>query len=361
MTNNPTGHINDEKQEKALTDSIKIQKIIIPILLGVSVVLYLIWKTFDLDAFQKLSWNGTTFFYFSLALLCYVIRHVFYSIRLKEISSHDFSFKKSVELIAIWEFASTISPTSFGGSAVAIFLLAQEKISAAKSVAMVIYTITVDTVFYVVTIPLLFFVFGPEILRPSSDTGINGYIVSMWVIYAVTVLYGSFMALGIFRPRYISKFIGWLGNRKWLRRFKTTMDKTAEDLAVTSKVLRTKSLWFHIRNIIYTFISWIMRFMAVVFVILGVLQTSDIGMHDIFILFGRTEMMQVITQFSPTPGGAGVAEGMFGGFYADYIPKEVSTIIALIWRFITYYPYLFIGILVIPNWLRGVVRRRKAG
>ncbi len=360
MTNNTIEHIEDEQQEQALAESVKLRKIIVPILLGVSVVLFLVWRTFDVEAFKNLTWNGKTFFYFGLALGCYIIRHIFYSLRIKEVSGHDFGFWKSVELITIWEFASTVSPTSFGGSAVAIFLLAQEKITAAKSVAMVLYTVLVDTLYYVITIPLLFFIFGPIVLRPLADSGIQGYVISMWVIYGFTILYGSFMALGIYKPEYVGKFITWLGNRSWMSRFKTGLAKTAEDIEVTSKVLRTKRLGFHLRIILYTFIAWTMRFLAVVLVIIGVVQNLNISFNDISILFGRTEMMQVITQFSPTPGGAGVAEGMFGGFYADYIPKGVSTVIALIWRFITYYPYLFIGMLVIPNWLRGVMKRRAS-
>lgn len=335
------------------------EKIMIPILIGVGVVAFLIYKTFDVDAFRNLSWNGKTAIFFGLGVVLYILRHLTLSLRLQEISGREFNLLKSTELIFIWEFASTVSPTSFGGSAVAIFLLAQEKVGGAKSVAMVLYSVLIDTVFFLVSIPVLYFALGKLGVRPLADTGMNSFVVSLWVIYIFTWIYGTFMAIGILKPRFVGGFILWLSKRKWLTRFKSNMRRTAKDLAIASQELRNQSIGFHIKITLYTFIAWILRFMVVVFVILGVVQGIDKTAHDIFILFGRTEMMHVITQFSPTPGGAGVAEGMFGGFYTDYISKSVGTVIALIWRLITYYPYLLIGLIIIPNWLRKVVRRRR--
>lgn len=350
----------EREQQRALAESVKFRKVIIPILIGIGVVGYLIWRTFDVEAFRSLSWNAKTGLFFGLAILTYIVRHLAFSFRLKAVSDNEFSFKKSVELIFIWEFASTVSPTSFGGSAVAIFLLAQEKIGGAKSVAMVLYAVLLDTIFFVISIPILYLLLGKQVVRPLLDSDINGFVWTLWVVYAFTIFYGTFILIGVLKPRFISKFIDWLSRRRWLKRFRDSMLNTAEELKITSKELRTQSNSFHLKVTLYTFIAWIMRFMAVVFVILGVVQGLNKDAFDIAILFGRTEMMHVITQFSPTPGGAGVAEGMFGGFYADFIPKGVATVIALIWRLITYYPYLIIGLIIIPNWLRKVVRRRRS-
>ncbi len=350
----------EREQQRALEESVKFKKVIIPVLIGVGVVGYLIWMTFDLESFKTLSWNAKTGLFFGMAVLCYVLRHIAFSLRLKEVSDGEFSFMKSVELIFIWEFASTVSPTSFGGSAVAIFLLAQERIGGAKSVAMVIYTVLLDTLFFVISIPILVGVLGPGVVRPLSDPDLGGFVWTLWIVYGFTIFYGVLMLLGVLRPAFISKFIDWLSQRRLLARFKESMLTTAEEFKITSQELRTQSLGFYIRTLIYSFLAWILRFLAVVFVILGVVQGLDKDIFDFAILFGRTEMMHVITQFSPTPGGAGVAEGMFGGFYADYIPKGVATVIALIWRLITYYPYLIIGLIIIPNWLRKIVRRRRS-
>ena len=241
----------------------------------------------------------------------------------------------------------------------AIFLLAQEKVGGAKSIAMVLYAVLLDTIFFLLSIPVLYGILGKAVVRPLSDPKMDIFTGSLLVIYFFTLIYGTFMLLGIMKPRFIGGFIIWLSNRKWLARFKSNMHKTAQELAVASQELRTQSLGFHIRMTLYTFAAWILRFLVVVSVLAGVVQALDMSLYDLFILFGRAEMMHTITQFSPTPGGAGVAEGMFGGFFTDYISTSVGTVIALIWRLITYYPYLLLGLLVIPNWLRKVMRNKR--
>jgi len=71
--------------------------------------------------------------------------------------------------------------------------------------------------------------------------------------------------------------------------------------------------------------------------------------------------MFVIIAFSPTPGGAGVAEIVFGGFLSDFVPEGISLIIAFMWRGFTYYAYLIAGVIVVPNWVRNLINRRKKG
>ena len=76
--------------------------------------------------------------------------------------SHYILWKKCIELIFIWEFSSAVSPTSVGGSAVAFFVLAQEKLSTAKTATIVLYTVVLDTIFFVGTLPILFAFFGTK-------------------------------------------------------------------------------------------------------------------------------------------------------------------------------------------------------
>jgi uncharacterized protein (TIRG00374 family) len=69
--------------------------------------------------------------------------------------------------------------------------------------------------------------------------------------------------------------------------------------------------------------------------------------------------MHTIEAFSPTPGASGVAEYLFGGFFSDYIPKGISSLIALVWRLIGYYSYLIAGVIIIPIWFRQVSLKNR--
>jgi len=59
---------------------------------------------------------------------------------------------------------------------------------------------------------------------------------------------------------------------------------------------------------------------------------------------------------SPTPGGSGVSEYAFKEYYKDIFTSKYSDsaiiFVTLIWRMISYYLYLLLGLLVIPNWIK---------
>ena len=73
------------------------------------------------------------------------------------------------------------------------------------------------------------------------------------------------------------------------------------------------------------------------------------------LLYSRLQSMFIIMALSPSPGGAGIAEGLFYPFLHDFISNlEIAIIIALIWRLMSYYAYLALGAVIVPNWIRKV-------
>ena len=80
-------------------------------------------------------------------------------------TDNAFSWPKAIELIVIWEFSSCVSPTSVGGAGVAFFLLSQEKLSGAKTISVVLYSMVIDTVFFISFLTLLYFILGGVIIR----------------------------------------------------------------------------------------------------------------------------------------------------------------------------------------------------
>ena len=134
-------------QQRALK-SIGFSRIILPIIIGASVVGVLFYKQWDHVSFSSINWTGLTLIGLAIALAFLVGRILFYAARLQLLSDYAFSFTKCIQLIFIWEFSSAVSPTSVGGSAVSLFVLAQEKLPAAKTTAIVIYTAILDTIFF---------------------------------------------------------------------------------------------------------------------------------------------------------------------------------------------------------------------
>ncbi len=350
-----------KNQQAQVHNDLNLNKVIYPILLGLGVVFYLVYRQFNLEDFLSIKWNLYTLAFLLIAILLYVIRHLVMSWRLKLLSGGFFDWKKSIELIFIWEFASAVSPTSLGGSAVALFLLAQEKLSGAKTVAVVLYSVIIDTFFFLVTIPLLYFFWGDLGLRSAAEeiNVLTTFRTTMWSLYFFMFAYALFMLLGIIKPAIFSTIIRSIASIPFLKRFRRGLFKTANELKTTAAEIRKEPISYHIKITIATFVSWICRFMAIVFIIMAIVQTIEPTLYNFSLIYSRSELMHSIAQFFPTPGGAGFSEWAFGGFYKDYIPAGIATIIAVIWRFITYYPYLIFGVIIIPGWLRRVWVNRK--
>lgn len=348
---------NNSKEEDVLKQ-LSVSKIIFPIVLGIAVIMWLVFRQFDLQEFQEIKWNKRLWTFLFVALLVYVLRHIVISVRLKLLSDNAFSFKHSVEMMCIWEFASAISPTSIGGSAVAVFFLSQEKISGAKAVSIVMYTVILDTLFFLITMLALYFVFGPHLIRPGMTSMSEIWGLTYIVVWLFMLTYGVILVWGLYKPRIIKSILYGIAKLPLIRRFKKGLYQIGLDVVTTSQELRTKPLGFHIKASILTILGWVFRFLAVNFVILALVEMPWDWFNQ-FLLYARSQTMYVITQFSPTPGGSGIMEGSFSGFFSDFISKGIGPIGALLWRIITYYPYLLIGALIIPNWVRRVVKLKN--
>ena len=359
MTKNDKTRFEDEHED--VLKSIRISRIIAPILIGLLVVAYLLWQSFDPVAFAKIEWSSRMIFWFMLALVLLLVRHLAYAARIRLLSMDSFSWKKAIELIFIWEFSSSVSPTSVGGSAVALFVLSQEKISTARVSAIVLYSVVVDTIFFIFAIPLLYLIFGSQIIRPDilqfSDLGAWGY--TFMITYIFIVAYGCFFFYGlVVNPILLKKVVVSFTHIPFAKRWRAKAVKFGDDLIVASKEILKNTLGFHIKALLFTIIAWSCRFLLLSCLIIAFTNIS-IDFWTQFALYGRLQTMYVIMQFSPTPGGAGFAEFVFEGFLSDYVPAGIALVVAFIWRLISYYFYLFAGAVVVPNWLRNVLNERK--
>lgn len=352
---------SDKEHPHSILHEVKVSKVILPTILGVGVVLWLMYTQLEIHQLENIQSNASTLFWITAACLVYVVRHLFYAWRLRLLSGYYFSWWKAIELIVIWEFSSAVSPTSVGGSGVAFFFLSQEKLSGGKTVSLVLYSIVLDTFFFLLSLPLFYLIFGPKVIRPdmAAFADLDGYGWTFLLSLLGMAVYGSLFYYGVFiNPRIVKRFLLLLSKIPLWKKMKDNLRKTAMDVVVASSDLKHQSVLFHMQAIVATAGAWITRFVAINFLIMALVNNLSLSWYDQGLLLGRGEVMHVITTFSPTPGGAGIAEYLFGGFYSDYIPAGIASIIALVWRLVTYYPYLLAGAIVIPIWIKKLLEHR---
>jgi uncharacterized protein (TIRG00374 family) len=74
---------------------------------------------------------------------------------------------------------------------------------------------------------------------------------------------------------------------------------------------------------------------------------------DHTLIFSRHVILWVVLILAITPGGSGIAEAAFKNFYFPFA-GAMTGFIAILWRMITYYPYIIAGAIFLPRWLKRV-------
>jgi uncharacterized membrane protein YbhN (UPF0104 family) len=85
------------------------------------------------------------------------------------------------------------------------------------------------------------------------------------------------------------------------------------------------------------------------------------GAGTFLFIFARNITYKVILLLAITPGGAGIAEGAFPTFFGSFIGTATMTsFMVLLYRVVTYYLYLVLGMIFLPRWVARVFIKRPA-
>lgn len=330
------------------------------IFIGLAVASYLVYKEYDPKSFENLSWSWTATLWIAVAVLMIAIRDFAYMVRIRILTDNKISWRNSFDTIMLWEFASAITPSVVGGSGVAIYIVNKEGVRLGRSTAVVLSSAFLDELFYILMVPTIIAAVGISNLFPEGmDKEIFGVLwgtKDLFILgYCFILFLTSFICYAIFfQPRGFKWFLLKVFNLPFLRKWRVQASETGDEIMVTSKELRHKPFSFWIKAFGATFASWTARFWVVNFIILAF---TAVDSH--LLIYARQLVMWVILLISPTPGGTGVAEFAFSGFLSLFIPFGLAGTLAFIWRLISYYPYLFIGAIILPRWIKRTHSAKK--
>ncbi|MCB9233031.1 MAG: flippase-like domain-containing protein [Bacteroidia bacterium] len=353
----PLAPTSADKQNKLLQQFTP-RRIIWPVLIGLSISGFLIWRNFDPAAFGSVNWSLGTFGWLFVGLLMVGVRETAYIYRIRLLTDFQLSFKRGAIVIFLWEFASAVTPSIVGGTAFALFLLAKEKINAGRSTAIVLLTAFLDELFFVLMVPVFLLVVGYRQMfeflgNLSDDTSFLGMGLSsiFWLGYIFLFVYTVFLAYGLFiNPKSLSNFIKVVFRIGFLKRWREGAEKAGEDLIVASAEMRGKSMVFWLKAFGSTLLTWTGRYLIINAILAAFAHTVTI---DHLIVYSRQIYMWVILLIPVSPGGAGIAEFIFGKFLGEFIEnKGMIDPIGLLWRLYGYYPFLIAGAILLPRWIR---------
>jgi len=338
----------------------KFKRVIIPVLLGLGVVAFLVFRKFDPEPFYKINWTFYSSLWIFIAICLMATRDIAYMYRIRLLTDKQLSWRHSFDVIMLWEFSSAVTPSVVGGAAPALYIITKEGISPGRATAIVMITALLDEFFYIVMVPIVVLLAGTYLLFRSQTSylfmntqlGIQGIFIIGYVFILVLT---SIISYGVFvRPRGFKWILLKIFKIPFLRKWRIQAGQAGDDIITTSIEMRGKPGVFWFKAIASTFTSWTARFLVVNFLILSI---TPVGDH--FLVFARQLIMWVILLISPTPGGSGIAEFIFSDFLGDFIPVGLTAALALLWRVVSYYPYIFIGAIVLPNWIKRVFKHHE--
>ncbi len=299
----------------------------------------------------SIDWNFSVIAWLFAALVFTAGRDFFYMLRIRLLTKNKLSWKASFYVIMIWEFASALSPGVVGGAAVAMFILNRETIPFGKATAIVIITAFMDNLFFVVMIPLVFLFIQNADLFPS-DVG-SSLPLMWWFWIGCSVIFGICLLLYLtifWYPKLATKFLLAVFGLPFIKRWKFIAREWGKDIETASKDFRQESRQFWIRVFLATFGSWISRYLVINAVLNAFLY---LGFIDNIKILGKQLVLWLFMLVSPTPGGSGVAEFAFSELLSTFTTSAILLgVLALLWRLISYFPYLFIGSILLPSWIR---------
>jgi uncharacterized protein (TIRG00374 family) len=357
--------------EKTTVSSIGILKyfspkrIAFPLIIGLGISAYFLLKDGDFQAsVSAIDWTRQSTIWILTAVLLMFIRDFAYMLRLRILSSNQLTWRQSFEIIMLWEFASAVSPGAIGGTAAAVLIMAQEKLDSGLTTAIVLLTSFLDELFYIVTVPLIFLIISSSDLFPPFDQDLklfgllstHNLQVVFWSGYAFLALWTLFLAFALFiRPNISKKIILFFVSLPLLKRYRKKGEKLGNDLVKASETFGKSSKRFWAQAFGTTVLTWTARF----FVVNCLLLAFDHSFSSHFEVYGRHLIMWIILMIAPTPGGSGVAEFLFPTFLGKYLSSKIINWVAALWRIISYYPYIVLGAVVLPYWIKRVGLQKK--
>ncbi|WP_291125744.1 lysylphosphatidylglycerol synthase transmembrane domain-containing protein [Flavobacterium sp. UBA6031] len=335
---------------KKVSKPFKIYQVLIPIALGLIVIGWLFLDEFDPAVFFAFDFNYLSVLFILLALLLMSMRDFGMMWRFRLLTDKDLTWTQAFHINVLSEFTSAVTPAAVGGSSLVVIFLIKEGINAGRSTTIMFVNLFLDELFFLIVCPIVFLFIPLDQLFNSSSVIVSTFSVVFTGLYFTRLIWTTTMFIGIFRrPSWIKHILLTLFKLPLLNKLLDKVELLTNNLVQASNDIGNRSYAFWFKAFGMTLLTWSARFLVVnaVFMAFNPVHINHL------VVFARQLILWVFMVVSPTPGGSGVTEYAFKEYYSDVFSSSSAIIfVTLVWRMISYYLYLLIGVMVIPNWIK---------
>ena len=339
---------------KKITKPFNTYQVLIPVLLGLIVIGWLFLSEFNPAVFLSFHFTIYSAMFLILALLLMLTRDFGMMWRFRLLTDKELSWTQAFHINVLSEFTSAVTPAAVGGSSLVVIFLIKEGINAGRSTTIMFVNLFLDELFFLIMCPLVFLFIPINQIFNSSSVIVSSFAYVFSVLYVTRFIWTCIMFIGIFkRPDWIKNILLTIFRLPVLRRWYSNVEILTNNLVQASHDIGNHPFIFWIKAFGTTLLTWSSRFL----VVNAVFMAFNPEHFNHLVVFARQMILWLFMVVSPTPGGSGVSEYAFKEYYSDIFSSlkysdSAIIFVTLIWRMISYYLYLLLGILVIPNWIK---------
>lgn len=340
-----------DQNKKTILKSFSPVKILIPVLLGLAATVWLFMRDDKVSELRGIAQANVWWLVAALAVL--IIRDAGYMYRIRSLTDKFLTWRNSLDVIMLWEFASAVTPSVVGGTTVATIILNKEGIPLGKSLAYVMLTAVLDNMFFILAAPIALLatqgqVFPTFNLDPADVAKLQ---YAFYVSYGLIAVYTLLMIYALFvRPRAFKWLLLKITTIGFLRKWRVNAFQHGNEIVWASEQLKGKGFNYWSRAILSTVFVWCARYFLLNCLIAAFVDVS-LGEH--LLIISRNLVFWIVMLIAITPGGAGIVEMAFPSFFGLFL-GGFSSIVVVLYRLITYYPYLILGSFFLPRWVAKV-------
>lgn len=292
------------------------------------------------NSLQMLNWG-----WISIALGAMIIYLLLEAMIVKvmvDSNKESISWYNAIRVPLVEQLGNGITPFSSGGQPMQLIALAQTGMDVGRASSVLLMKFVVYQSMIVVNF-ILALIIGFQYLTTKLHQ-MTLIVVLGFLIHLVVV---TLLLLVMYSPKITQQLveiclkpIRWFSKKRyqiWRSRAQDKIDNFHEESLRMGRDVRTL-----FKVIVLTLIQLLFYYAIPYFILLALGQSHA---NLVFVMSLHVLIVMVISLF-PIPGGAGGAEVGFSMLFSSFLPNAGALVLAmLIWRVITYYFGLFVGII----------------
>lgn len=317
------------------------------IVLVAAVSFLVIFWTVDVDALRQLS-DFHPLSLFGVVVLIAVGMYLDASrlVRLCAVSGETVSLFLAVRVVFGNYFMALLTPGATGGAVIQVLFLKKAGMPTGKATVIVLIRTILSILFLLLCLPVVFS-YDPQIL-PWFDR--DSVVRTAVMLVGVTVA-GMLMMRTRMADRLTVVLVKRLPARWRFRVMKVYRDMRGA-LSMMSSSPRAMGL-----ALLESALSLLALYAMVPVLFAGMGFETDWGRE-----MGRMIFLNLLLYFAPTPGGAGVAEGLFIVSFQAFFPLGTVGVVAVAWRiFAEYLPACVGGYFTVKTFGMGTKMEKQPG